>query len=159
LTQISLPDLSSTLSWHIDIPPWFVFNVVLTHIYPSLICLQCCPDTHISLPDLSSMLSWHIDIPPWFVFVVVLTHIYPSLICFQCCLDTYHIHSVTYCRYLSDAIVNISVCYCRYLLVFMLCILCNVLSSPVQFRVITIFRLSFEVISYGNSIPSQGSVI
>jgi hypothetical protein len=74
--------------------------------------------------------------------------IYPSLICLHCCLDTYHIHSVTYCRYLSDAIVNISVCYCRYLLVFMLCILCNVLSLPVQFRVSTIFRLSFEVISY-----------
>jgi hypothetical protein len=45
LTQKSLPGLSSLLSWHIYIPPWFVFNVVLTHRYPSLIWLQCCLDT------------------------------------------------------------------------------------------------------------------
>jgi hypothetical protein len=47
-TQISLPDLSSMLSRHIDIPPWFVFVVVLTHRYPSLVCFQCCLGTYIS---------------------------------------------------------------------------------------------------------------
>jgi hypothetical protein len=56
-----------------DIPPWFIFNVVLTHRYPSLNCLHCCLDT---------------DIPPWFVFNVVLTHRYPSLNCLHCFLDT-----------------------------------------------------------------------
>jgi hypothetical protein len=90
------------LSWHIDIPPWFVFIVVLIHRYPSLICLQCCLDTYIP-PWLTTLKTnqggisvsrqhWsqiregylcvkttlktnHIDIPPWFVFNVVFTQI------------------------------------------------------------------------------------